>query len=79
MSVVNLGRTTRTNMVFYSTDGNGRDGYITYNDGGFWKKNIKQISLKPDYPRNNKKTFIHYFIKLPLLIIKVMEVGVIVM
>ena len=61
MSVVNLGRTTRTNMVFYSTDGNGRDGYITYNDGGFWKKNIKQISLKPDYPRNNKKNFYSLF------------------
>lgn len=61
MSVVNLGRTTRTNMVFYSTDGNGRDGYITYNDGGFWKENIKQISLKPDYPRNNKKNFYSLF------------------
>ena len=57
MSVINLGRTTKTNIVFYSTDGMGRDGYITYNDGGFWKKNIKQISLKPDYPKNTKKIF----------------------
>ena len=57
MSVVNLGRTTKTNMVFYSTDGRGRDGYITYNDAGFWKENIKQISLKPDYKRNEQKIF----------------------
>ena len=57
MSVVNLGRTTKTNIVFYSTDGKGRDGYITYNNAGFWKKNIKQISLKPDYPRNKQKIF----------------------
>ena len=45
MSVINLGRTTRTNITFYQTDGMGRDGYITYNNGGFWKD--KQIS-----PRN---------------------------
>lgn len=57
MSIINLGRTTRTNMVFYSTDGMGRDGYITYNDGGFWKDNIKKISLKPDYPRYKYKIF----------------------
>ena len=57
MSIINLGRTTRTNIVFYSTDGMGRDGYITYNDGGFWKNNIKKISLKPDYPRPKYKVF----------------------
>ena len=57
MSIINLGRTTRTNMVFYSTDGKGRDGYITYNDGGFWKDNIKKISLKPDYTRYKYKIF----------------------
>lgn len=45
-------------MVFYSTDGMGRDGYITYNDGGFWKDNIKNITLKPDYPRH-KYTIYH--------------------
>ena len=45
MSVINLGRTTRTNIAYYQTDGMGRDGYITYNNGGFWKD--KQIS-----PRN---------------------------
>ena len=47
MSVINLGRTTRTNIAFYQTDGMGRDGYITYNNGGFWKD--KQISPKSQY------------------------------
>ena len=37
MSVINLGRTARTNITFYQTDGLGRDGYITYNNAGFWK------------------------------------------
>jgi len=46
-----LGRTVKTNVVLYSTDNQGRDGYITYNDGGFWKDNIKQIKPKPDFPR----------------------------
>ena len=57
MSTINLGRTTKSNIVFYSTDGMGRDGYITYNNGGFWKNNIKQITLKPDYPKSTKKIF----------------------
>ena len=57
MSIINLGRTTKSNIVFYSTDGMGRDGYITYNNGGFWKNNIKQITLKPDYPKSTKKIF----------------------
>ena len=35
----------------------GRDGYITYNDGGFWKDNIKQIKIKNLYPKNNYKIF----------------------
>ena len=47
MSVINLGRTTRTNITFYQTDGMGRDGYITYNNGGFWKD--KQISPTSQY------------------------------
>ena len=57
MSVINLGRTTKGNFVFYPSDGMGRDGYITYNDGGFWKDNIKQITNKPDYPKNNHMIF----------------------
>ena len=54
---MNLGRTVKTNIVLYSTDNKGRDGYITYNDGGFWKDNIKQIKAKPDFPRHKYGTF----------------------
>ena len=52
-----LGRTVKTNVVLYSTDNQGRDGYITYNDGGFWKDNIKQIKPKPDFPRQKYYNF----------------------
>lgn len=44
-------RTVKTNIVLYPTDGMGRDGYITYNDAGFWKENIKQIYPKVTYGR----------------------------
>ena len=39
-------RTVKTNIIIYPTDGCGRDGYITYNNAGFWKQNIKQIVPK---------------------------------
>ena len=52
-----LGRTVKTNIILYSTDNKGRDGYITYNDGGFWKDNIKPIKLKANYPIYINKTF----------------------
>lgn len=52
-----LGRTVKTNIILYSTDNMGRDHYITYNDGGFWKDNIKQVRLKPDFPRNKYYNF----------------------
>ena len=52
-----LGRTVKTNIVLYSTDNKGRDGYITYNNGGFWKDNIKQIKLKHNFPRHINTTF----------------------
>ena len=52
-----LGRTVKTNIILYSTDNRGRDGYITYNNGGFWKDNLKQIKLKSNYPRNINYTF----------------------
>ena len=44
-------RTVKTNIILYSTDGKGRDGYITYNDAGFWKENIKQIVPKETFAR----------------------------
>ena len=52
-----LGRTVKTNIVLYSTDNMGRDHYITYNNGGFWKDNIKQIKMKPDFPRHMYSNF----------------------
>ena len=52
-----LGRTVKTNIVLYSTDNMGRDHYITYNNGGFWKDNIRQIKLKPDFPRHMYSNF----------------------
>ncbi len=55
MSVINLGRTTKTNIVFYQTDGMGRDGYITYNNGGFWKN--RQIKLRDIHPRKKITLF----------------------
>lgn len=44
-------RTVKTNIVIYPTDGKGRDGYITYNNAGFWTENIKQIVPKEEYKR----------------------------
>lgn len=32
-------RTMKNNFTFYQHDGYGRDGYISYNNGGFWKDN----------------------------------------
>jgi len=55
MSVINLGRTTKTNITFYQTDGMGRDGYITYNNAGFWKDKI--IKAKMVYPRKKFAIF----------------------
>ena len=52
-----LGRTVKTNIILYSTDNQGRDGYITYNNGGFWKDNIKQIKLKSQFPRYINRNF----------------------
>ena len=63
MSVINLGRTTKTNIVFYQTDGMGRDGYITYNNGGFWKN--RQIKLKDIYNPPKKITIFHSLIHQP--------------
>ena len=55
MSVINLGRTTKTNITFYQTDGMGRDGYITYNNAGFWKDKI--IKAKMVYPHKKFAIF----------------------
>ena len=47
-------------FVQYSTDGLGRDTYIGYNNGGFWKKNIYNIQYKPNYPIYHPKRTISF-------------------
>ena len=55
MSVINLGRTFKQSIAFYQTDGMGRDCYITYNNGGFWKSNhIRLKSLSNSLHSNTK-------------------------
>lgn len=44
-------RTVKTNIIIYPTNGMGRDGYIAYNNAGFWKENIKQIVPKETFGR----------------------------
>ena len=55
-------RTVKTNFLFYRTDGFGRDSYINYNNGGFWKDTSKmpihrqKFSLSPYCsPKNSQK------------------------
>lgn len=52
-----LYRSTKGNYVLYQPDGRGRDGYIMYNDGGFWKFAGKNIQRKPDYERRTYSNF----------------------
>ena len=47
---VSLIRTARPRFNLYTTDGLGRDTYISMNNGGFWTKNIKEIKYTPNYP-----------------------------
>lgn len=51
-------RTEKVNITHYKTDGRGRDTYISYNDGGFWKD---QQVLKASLGRNNNTTFYSNF------------------
>ena len=50
-------RTVKTNIIIYPTDGTGRDCYITYNNAGFWKDNIKRITQKEKFGRKPFATF----------------------
>ena len=57
-----LYRTARPRFTLYSPDGLGRDRYIIYNNGGFWKTNEYKISPKAnyEYPKyNNFHTLFH--------------------
>lgn len=47
---IGLYRTARPRWNLYATDGLGRDSYISFNNGGFWKQNINPIIRKPNYP-----------------------------
>ena len=52
MSTNNIfNRTVKTNIIIYPANGMGRDGYITYNNAGFWKKNIKPVVPKEQFKR----------------------------
>jgi hypothetical protein len=43
--------------VLYSTDGLGRDTYISFNNGGFWKDNIKNISMPEKFDNKKQAAF----------------------
>ena len=53
MSQILFNRTVKTNIIIYPTNGKGRDGYIMYNNAGFWKDNIKRFSLNEKYKRSS--------------------------
>jgi hypothetical protein len=57
-------RIAKTNIILYQNDGQGRDGYIKYNNAGFWKENIKQIYPKEKFTRPSFRVF-HSLIKKP--------------
>jgi len=54
---MSLYRTARPRWTLYSSDGRGRDNYISYNNGGFWKLNQYSIRLKPKYDYNRYSNF----------------------
>ncbi|MCQ2820308.1 MAG: hypothetical protein MJ252_23830 [archaeon] len=41
----------------YETDGKGRDMYISYNNGGFWKDNLYKIKYSPNYTQKYTPRF----------------------
>ena len=51
MSTSLFARTVKTNIVLYKSNGDGRDTYISYNSGGFWKENIRPIVPKETFYR----------------------------
>ena len=57
MSQILFNRTVKTNIIIYPTNGTGRDGYIMYNNAGFWKDNLKRFSLKDKYKRSSFARF----------------------
>ena len=51
MSTSLFARTVKTNIVLYKSKGDGRDTYISYNSGGFWKENIRPVVPKETFYR----------------------------
>lgn len=51
------------NMMRYSPDGYGRDKYIHYDNGGFWKDDYKSASIdnKYDVPKYRSYHSLRYF------------------
>ena len=59
----NLGsKSLKNNITIYSNDGMGRDNYISYNNGGFWKDVI--IKEKEKYPKTPFSNY-HSLYKIP--------------
>ena len=54
---INLGRTARPRVNVYAVDGLGRDGYISFNNGGFWTRNIKEIKYTPNYHQYRNENY----------------------
>ena len=50
-----LGRTLKSNISIYQIDGSGRDSYISYNNGGFWKDNFISGKMKQREAASRKK------------------------
>jgi hypothetical protein len=44
-----LNKAMYPNMMHYPPDGYGRDKYIHYDNGGFWKDNYQGISVVDKY------------------------------
>ena len=50
-------------QVLYATDGMGRDTYIHYNNGGFWKDNVRTVHVEEKYevPKHFNYKSLRYF------------------
>ena len=57
MSQILFNRTVKTNIIIYPNDGTGRDCYIYFNNGGFWKDNIKRYALQEKFKRSSFARF----------------------
>ena len=60
---VNLNRSAKNNIAIYQTDGFGRDSYILFNNGGFWKN--RPIKLCNIYKPIKKLILFHSIFRQP--------------